>query len=112
MILIPDTKAAADEYKWQINFERRKRQPHKRGRPKILVADLDVELKLKEEMVDNMEKSLQALKKRTKNQMISESDLEECDDLLSTDDENENETVALQNETNDNPLPEGMYFSN
>lgn len=93
-----------------MNLERRKRKPHKRGRPKISAAVLNVELKLKEEMVDNMKESLRSLKKRTKNQMISESDLEECDELLSTDDENGNEALALRHEITENPLPESMYF--
>lgn len=53
-----DMKAAADEYKWQIILERSKRQPNKRGRPKILPEVYREELRITEETVNRMETSL------------------------------------------------------
>lgn len=82
-----DTKAAADKYKWQYNLHQSKKQPNKRGKPKIPIEDLNAELQSKEESVEIMRSSLNRLKKRTKDQTITDSDLEEFDELLSTDDE-------------------------
>lgn len=85
-----DTKAAANKYKWQTNLERKNRQPKKRGRAKISIEDLKNELKVKQENEERMKNSLERLKKRTKDQMVTDSDLEEFDELLLTEDEDEN----------------------
>lgn len=90
-ILSIDTKAAADKYKWQENLHRSKTQRRKRGRAKIAIEELNAELHMKEETVERMRSSLNRLKKRTKDETITESDLEEFDELLSTDDEDESD---------------------
>lgn len=90
-----DTKAAANKYKWQTNLYRKKRRAKKRGRAKISIKDLKNELKVKQECEKRMKNSLELLKKRTKDQMVTESDLEEFDELLLTEDEDENDGKYL-----------------
>lgn len=70
-----------------MNLERSKKQPNKRGKPKIPVEVLKNELKIKEESVKRKEASLKYLKRHVREEMITESDLEEYNDLLSTDEE-------------------------
>lgn len=90
LLLFLDTKAAANKYKWEIILDRSKKQTKKRGRAKLSIEDLNNELELKEERLSNMQSSLRRLKKYTKDEVITESDLEEFNELLSTDDEEEN----------------------
>lgn len=72
-----------------MNLERSKKQPNRRGKPKITANELNAELLLKEERVKIMESSLKKLKNYTKNEIISTSDIEEFDELVSTDEEDE-----------------------
>lgn len=90
--LFSDTKAAADQFNWITNLERRKRRAGKRGRPKISIEELENELALKVEAISTMTTSLDKLTEKTSDEIISESDLEEICDLLSTDDESETES--------------------
>lgn len=70
-------------------MDRSKKKTKKRGRAKISVEELNKELKIKEERVNIMRSSLKQLKKKTKHEVVTESDLEEFNELLSTDDEEE-----------------------
>lgn len=71
-------------------MNRRLQRPKKRGRPKVTIAALSQELETKKEILDRMEECLGKMRCTDKIQ-ISESDLEEFDDLLSSgDDELEN----------------------
>lgn len=68
-------------------MERSKKHPNTRGKPKISVEVLKNELKIKEESVSRKEASLKYLKRHVREEMITDSDLEEYNDLLSTDEE-------------------------
>lgn len=95
-----DTKGAADAYIWQANIERLE-QPYKRGRKKIATQVLNRELQAKTEALGRMEKSLDLLRTFNKNQIISDSDLEEFDALMSTDEE-DTEPVPREGKSNTN----------
>lgn len=82
-----ENRADADHYMWQNELQRRKKQPQKRGRPKISFTDLEKELEIKKEKVRKMDNSLKKLQDRAKDEVIEESDLEEYEELLATDDE-------------------------
>lgn len=70
-----------------MNLERNKKQSNKRGKPKISVDVLKDELRVKQELVTIKEASLAKLKRQVQEEMITDSDLEEYNDLLSTDEE-------------------------
>lgn len=72
-------------------MDRSKKLPDKRGKPKISITVLKDELKIKKEIAKKKESTLKYLKRQTANAVISESDLEEFDGLLSTDDEAESD---------------------
>lgn len=59
----------------------------KRGRRKVNNAELEEELQIKREIVSRMQKSFSSLEKYSQKQMICDSDLEEYDDIFSTDEE-------------------------
>lgn len=82
---------------WENDFKHRKRS-NKRGRPKITFADLEQELKIKEEKVQRMDTCLKKLQKRVEDQVLEESDLEEFEELLASDeDDSDLETAANDN---------------
>lgn len=87
-------------------MNQRLKKPNARGNPKVTIEDLDNELVSKVEILSTMEESLRLMRNFTDGQIISESDLEEFDDLLSTDDEDE----SAEAETN--PTQVAMRESN
>lgn len=69
-----------------MDINRRMQRPKKRGRPKVTISDLSQELETKREILERMEECLGKMRCTDKIQ-ISESDLEEFDDLLSSGDD-------------------------
>lgn len=79
-------------------MERRKRRPKQRGRVKIAVAELEQELAIKTEIVSKMVATIQKLDDHTGDLIISESDFEELDELMSSsDDESEAQEATRAN---------------
>lgn len=94
---ILDTKAEANHFLWENDFKHRKR-PKKRGRTKANLADLEQELEIKTEKVQRMDTSLKKLQKHVEHQVLQESDLEEFEELLASDeDDSDLETAANEN---------------
>lgn len=94
-IILTDTKGAADAYVWEVGLNQRQRHG-KRGKAKIDVADLERELRVKQEMLETMQGSFAPLRKYTvNNQLLCDSDLEEYDDLILTDDEVTEEAIEM-----------------
>lgn len=70
---------------WQNNLNHRKRQPQKRGRPKITLQDLEEELAIKKEKIATMQKCVTSLLTNAQHEIIEEMDLEEYNELLDSD---------------------------
>lgn len=69
---------------------------------KITISDLNERLELKRQRIAETEICLQTMQKITKNQTIDESDIEEYEELLSTDEDVESEEETINNQLVDN----------
>lgn len=76
---------------WGIEISRRNKVAGRRGRPKVPVKDLKRAIKLKKETIEQMGRSLSAMGRHTVGQTICESDLEEFDELLSSDEDDDSD---------------------
>lgn len=86
---VTDTKAEADYFLFQKNFDKSQRRPHQRGKIKLSISELKHQLEMKQELVQQMQKSVDSMTNRTREQTIDDSDLDEYEDSLSTDDDDE-----------------------
>lgn len=78
---------------WEIGFNSKTRS-RKRGPTKTSLRDLERELKLKQEKVQKLQECVNSLTKKTEELVLDESDLEEYDDLLSSDSDIDEESDA------------------
>lgn len=74
---------------WEKDLHNRKKTTQKRGRPKITISDLEEELEIKKEKVLKLGQSLHNLIIRSNDDILDESDLDEYEELLETDDEDD-----------------------
>lgn len=69
------------------NLDRSQRMPHQRGKIHLPLANLKKHLKNKQKLVKRLQKSVDKMKHRTYMQTINDSDLDEYEEILSTDDD-------------------------
>lgn len=96
-------------------MNRRKKLPQKRGRPKITLQDFQEELKIKQEKVRTLEESLKLMQARTSDEQIDESEIDEYNELMATDDDyTVSESSSYELEPSESDLsescsPEGAF---
>lgn len=86
-VYVSDTKAEANYFLWEKNLVCRIKGQNTRKRPQPNHKDLEHELEIKAEKIQRMEKSLNKIQDRIRDEVVEEIDMEEYEELLNTDEE-------------------------